>query len=229
MTVALCLLTWNELEGCRIDVPQIDFSKFDQVFAVDGGSNDGTIEYLQDYGIDVHQQPVKGYNQAYIHAFNVCMCDYLVLFHPKGSVPVTDLYRFRGYFESGCSLVVASRIIKGARNEEDSQFIKPRKWFVKLLGITSYIIWGRYENKILWDVLHGFRGMKKSDFLQMDALTEGLSVDLEMIVRAYKKDISYTEFPTLENPRLHGETHFKAFSTGRQLLRYLWQEMFRRA
>ena len=229
MSVALCLLTWNEIEGCRLDVPEIDMSKFDQIYAVDGGSNDGTIKYLEDLDIDVYVQPIKGYNQAYIHAFNMCKCDYLVLFHPKGSVSVSDLYKFRDYFNDGYSLVVASRIINGAQNEEDAHFLKPRKWFVEIIGLASYIVWGKFKKKILWDVLHGFRGMKKKDFLEMDALTEGLSVDLEMVVRSYRRGIPYIEFPTQEKARLHGETHFKAFATGKVLLKYLWLELFRSA
>lgn len=229
MTVALCLLTWNEIEGCRVDVPEIDLSKFDQVYAVDGGSDDDTIEYLESRDIDVYIQPVKGYNQAYIHAFDKCECDYLVLFHPKGSVPISDLYKFRDYFDDGYSLVVASRITEGAKNEEDDHFIKPRKWFVELIGLVSYLVWGKYKNKILWDVLHGFRGMRKKDFLEIDLLTKGLSADLEMVVRSYRKKIPYIEFPTKEESRLHGETHFKAFATGKSLLRYLWVELFRNA
>jgi len=228
MTVALCLLTWNEIEGCRVDVPEIDFSKFDQVYAVDGGSGDGTIEYLEDKGVKVYIQPVKGYNQAYIHAFEKCECDYLVLFHPKGSVPVTDLYKYRAYFEAGYSLVVASRIIDGAINEEDELLLKPRKWFVEAIGLLSFVVWGKWKNKVLWDVLHGFRGMKVSDFFEIKPLKEGLSADLEMVVRSYKKNFKYIEFPTHEKPRLHGETHFKAFATGKLLLKYLWRELFRR-
>jgi hypothetical protein len=40
MKVSLCLMVWNELEGCEID-------------AIDGGSSDVTVEYLADQGIPV--------------------------------------------------------------------------------------------------------------------------------------------------------------------------------
>ena len=178
---------------------------------------------------DVFVQPVKGYNQAYIHAFDKCTCDYLVLFHPKGTVPIDDLYKFRELFEAGNSLVVASRMIRGAENEEDAHLIKPRKWFVKIIALFSYLIWGSYNKKVLWDVLHGFRGMKKEDFLAISPLPNGLSMDLEMVVRSYRKKLSYVEFPTKEMPREHGDTHFKAFATGKLLLGYLWVELFRDA
>ena len=46
MKFALCLITWNEIDGVKHDVPLIDRSKFDQIYCIDGGSTDGTVEYL---------------------------------------------------------------------------------------------------------------------------------------------------------------------------------------
>ena len=220
-SVALCLLTWNELEGCKLDVPKIDLKKFDQVYAVDGGSDDGTIEYMEEQGIEVMKQPVSGYNQAYLYAFQQCKCDTLVLFHPKGTVSVEDLYKFRGYFEQGYSLVVASRMLKESSNEEDVSLFRPRKWFVRSIALYSYIVWGKFNNRIVWDVLHGYRGMSVSDFNRLNILKNGISVDIEMIVKSYKSGFNYIEFPTKEKSRDHGKTHFPALSSGFSILKYL--------
>ena len=38
MRISLCLVTWNELQGCQIDVPQLPRDHFDEIYAVDGGS-----------------------------------------------------------------------------------------------------------------------------------------------------------------------------------------------
>jgi hypothetical protein len=43
MRLSLCLVVWNELEGCKLDVPRLPRDAFDEVFAVDGGSTDGTV------------------------------------------------------------------------------------------------------------------------------------------------------------------------------------------
>ena len=51
--VGLCLLTLDELQGCRNDVPNLPLDAFDEVFALDGGSTDGTVEFLQEQGIQV--------------------------------------------------------------------------------------------------------------------------------------------------------------------------------
>ena len=94
MTVGLCLLTLNEVEGCKHDIPLIERSKFDDIYCVDGGSEDGTVEYLQKNGIRVYRQTSKGINQACIDGVNWCRCDAVVFFHPKGTIPVEDIYKF---------------------------------------------------------------------------------------------------------------------------------------
>ena len=226
MKISLCLLTWNELDGCKADIPKIPFEIFDQVYSIDGGSTDGTIEYLEQNNIEVINQTKSGYNQAYIDAFDNCKTDAVVFFHPKGSVDPSCLNQFPEFFEKGYDLVVASRNMKGGRNEEDSSFWRPRKWFVFWLGILIYLIWSR-KGYLVGDVLHGLRGMIKKKFYEIDPLQEGLSIDLEMIIRSYRKSFKRIEFPVKESPRLSGETHFKAFKTGKKLLKYLLKELMR--
>jgi glycosyltransferase involved in cell wall biosynthesis len=227
MTVALCLLTWNEIDGVKHDVPLIKREKFDQIYCIDGGSTDGTKEYLESENITVYRQTAKGINQACLDAVNQCKCDAFVFFHPKGTIPVDDIYLFRDFFENGYEFVVASRMIKGGHNEEDSKLIKPRKWFVLGLAILSAALFKR-EGKIIWDVLHGFRGMRADCFKRLNISDFDRSMDIEMVSRAYKYRVKRTEFPTCETPRIGGATHFKALSTGWQVLKYIWWEWRRK-
>ena len=152
MTVSLCLLTWNEIDGVRHDVPLIDRSKFDQIYCIDGGSTDGTVEFLKEQAITVYPQRKKGINQACLEGVEHCECDSFVFFHPKGTIPVDDIYKFRAYYEQGYEFVVGSRMIKGAHNEEDEKLIRPRKWFVQGLGLAAKICFKR-EGNTIWDTL----------------------------------------------------------------------------
>lgn len=227
MTVALCLITWNEIDGCKLDVPQIDKTKFEQVYCIDGGSTDGTVEFLLDNEIEVYKQERKGLNQACKEAVQKCKCDAVIFFHPKGTVPVKDIYKFRYYFEKGYDFVVASRMLKESYNEEDDQFLKPRKWFGLLLAFLAFILYKR-EGHVIRDSLHGFRGIKVDAFNKMDISDLSPSIDIEMVCRAYKCGISRIEFPTKEKKRNFGETHFKALPTGYKLLKYMLWEMTRK-
>jgi len=225
--LGLCLLTLNELEGCKSCLDQLPIDQFEEVFAVDGNSTDGTVEFLTSMGIKVYSQDIKGYNGAYITAFRKCNSDAVVFYHPKGTVDPQEVLKFRPYFDQGYELVVASRIIEGAHNEEDDQWLKPRKWFVMGLGLMASVLW-RKEGALVWDVLHGFRAMTQKAFLAMDPIETGLSMDLEMVARSYKKKFKCIEFPVAELPRPSGETHFKAFPTGKRLLKYMAFEFFRK-
>jgi glycosyltransferase involved in cell wall biosynthesis len=226
MTVSLCLLVWNELEGCKIDVPHLPRDQFEEIYAIDGGSTDGTSEYLEAMGIPVYGQTKRGLNAAYHAAYERSHCDALVVFFPKGTTPPEDVLKFRPLFEAGCALVVASRNIRGARNEEDGSWFKPRKWSVLSLALLTAAIWRR-EGRLIRDILHGFKGFTREGFARMNPSDQGLSIDLELAVRSYRLRLKRAEFPTREVVRAHGQTRFKAIPTGKKLLGFLWAELRR--
>lgn len=233
LRVSLCLLVWNELEGCKLDVPGLPLDQFDEVYAVDGGSKDGTVAYLEQHGIKVHAQQKRGYNAAIIECFEHCTTDALVLYHPKGSIEPIEVLRCKKMLADGYDLAVGSRIMRGGRNEEDGKLLRPRKWFVRGLGLLGAVLWKRSsrtpKQRIVWDVLHGFRGMRRDKFFAIEPLPTGLSMDLEMVVRSYRKGFRAGEFPSVEKPRPHGDTHFAAWPTGKKLLKYVWAELGRKA
>jgi glycosyltransferase involved in cell wall biosynthesis len=211
-----------------MDVPALPLSAFEEVYAIDGGSTDGTIEYLTAQGIQVFQQETRTYNGAYRSAFDHCNTDALVLFHPKGSIDPDVVLKFRPLFDEGYDLVIASRIVPGSVNEEDDKLLKPRKWFVQGLGLLGALLWKR-QGPVIWDVLHGCRGMTRAGFELIEPLPRGVSIDLEMVVRSYRFGLRQIEFPVEEKPRPSGDTHFKAWPTGKALLRYVWNELSRPA
>lgn len=230
MKITLCLLTFNELSGCQNDVPEIKKlnDHFNEIYAIDGGSTDGTIEYLKEQGIPVYIQPEKGLNAACHYGVKKCTSDAIVFFHPKGTIPVSDTLKFREFFENGFGFVIGSRNIKGARNEEDNNIIRPRKWFVETLALIAAILF-KHDGIFIRDVLHGFRGATIDAYKKMSLADKGkVTIDIEMVSRAYKMRIPRTEFPTTESSRLAGETNFKAWPTGKSLLRYILSETQRR-
>jgi glycosyltransferase involved in cell wall biosynthesis len=227
ISIALALITWNEIDGVKHDIPLIDRSKFEQIYCIDGGSKDGTTEFVKNAGISVYVQTAKGINQAYIDAVSHCECDAIIFYHPKGTIPVEDIYKFRSFFEQGYEFIVASRMMKGGHNEEDDKFIKLRKWFVLCIGLFEKAVWKR-EGNTIWDTMHGFKGFTVRGWNECSISNFDRSIDVETVARAYKKKIKRIEFPTKESPRIGGETHFKMWSSGWQTLKYLFWELFRK-
>lgn len=224
--ISLCLLTWNELEGCKFDIPRLAESFFHEIYAVDGGSTDGTVEYLESKGVPVYRQPVKSLNAAYHHAVNLCAGDNLVVFFPKGTIDPSCTLEISRALDRGNDFVVASRNIQGGKNEEDTMFFRPRKCGVALLSFFSSLIWRR-EGPRIHDVLHGVKGFNIAAFKRMNIAATGLSIDLEMVIRSYRLRIPHTEIPVVEKSRIAGDTHFKILPTAKQLALFLWRELTR--
>ena len=139
---------------------------------------------------------------------------------------MADLVKFRPLLESGCHLVIASRNIAGAKNEEDDRLLKPRKWLVLSLAIFAALIWRR-EGYWVRDVLHGVRAITVDGFRRMAPSDVGLSIDIETVICSYRLRLKRAEFPTCETPRPFGRTRFKIFPTSIKLGKYLWREFWR--
>jgi len=219
--VSLCLLTWNEIAGCKIDIPRIP-RIFDRVYAIDNSSIDGTIKYLEQNGIEVIQQSSKSYNGAYRDAIRAAGDSAVVFFHPKGTIDVGSLNVAHTKMKNGIDFLLASRISRGAQNEEDHRLFKPRKWFVIFVALISKIRWGLGKNLYLNDPLHGYRGLSPSFYSDLALKSEGVTADLEMIRHAYKGKFASKTFPVIEIERASGSTHFPAVPTGRKILKFLF-------
>ena len=78
MRISLILITWNELEGCKHDIPLIDRSKFDEIFCIDGGSTDGTVSILRNrvflYSDRVPRVLIRPAKMAVITAPRMLLC-----------------------------------------------------------------------------------------------------------------------------------------------------------
>ena len=225
MKVALCLLTLNEIDGCKRDLPRIKKLKkqLDEIFAIDNGSTDGTVEYLRKQKITVYHIPRISYNEMHAVAMEKTKADAVIFFPPKGTNSVKDILKFKKYFDRGYELVVASRIIKGGRNEEDAQILKPRKWLTVSLALASALRF-RSEGNIIWDCLHVFRGATVSGFNKSKIYRTGQTFDIDQLIKSYKTKIKRIEFPTTETPRVSGQTHFKTIPFGIKIFKYFLRE-----
>lgn len=221
MRISLCLLTWNEIHGCQQVVPNLPSALFSEVFALDGGSTDGTVEYLQEQGITVVPQQVRSYNAAYIEAIAHYSGDAIVFYHPKGTVDEASLPLIVDELLDGRDFVIASRMLPSSKNEEDDQLIRHRKWFGQGLAMVASLRWNRRGIPRLTDPLHGYRGCSRSFTSSLNLLPTGVTADLEMVRHAYTSGALVSEIPVDESEREVGGTHFPAFKTGRRLLAYL--------
>ena len=226
LSKSLVLIVWNEINGCKADIPLLPRGTFDEVYAIDGGSTDGTIEYLKLQGIPVYQQRAKSLNAAYADAVACSKCEAVVVFFPKATIDPVVVTELSRCIDMGFDLVVASRNLPSSHNEEDEHVLKPRKWGVATLSHIASVIWRR-EGWRIRDVLHGVKAFTLVAYRRMLVSDSGVTIDLEMVVRAYRLRIPRTEIAVNEQERLHGQTRFKIWPTGKRLGLFLIREIFR--
>jgi hypothetical protein len=228
MQISLVLLTLNELTGSEILFDKIPWEEFEEKFVLDAHSHDGTADYYISKGKAVVFQKEKGLGNAVLEAINAGTTEAVVFFHPDGNMDPQDLLKFRPLFDQGNEFIIASRMLEGASNEEDAQFIKYRKWANIVFARIASMLWRKKEAYRVTDPVNGFRGITVDAFNRMEIDASDCSIDYQMLIRAYKKDIRMLEFPTREGHRLGGETAFKSIPTGLRLLKCLIREIFRK-
>lgn len=224
-TVSLAILVKNEFQSSEVIFPLIPKGIVDTVFVIDGGSVDGTVEYYKKNNVQVYGQSVSGLGGAVFEARKRCKDDSFILFHPDGNEDPLDIEIIASYLRRGREFVIPSRMIKGAWNEEDTEYLRPRKWFNKSMALLSNLLWNE-SNPFVSEIVQGFRGIRCDVFDNLNLDRTDCTVDFQMVIRALKQNIPILEFPTKEGNRLFGETHFKSLETGAKELDMFAQEIF---
>lgn len=227
MNITLILLTMNELEGSKALFEKIPWQEFEAALVLDGNSTDGTREFFESKGIRVVSQNNKGLGNAVIEAIAAATGHAVVFFHPDGNMNPEDTLKFRPLFEQGYEFIVASRMMKGSYNEEDTKLLKFRKWANIFFARIAAALWRKPDRYRATDPVNGFRGVTLDAFERMAIDATDCSIDYQMLIRAYKKNIKLIEFPTIEGSRIAGETQFKSIPTGIREVKMLLREVFK--
>jgi glycosyltransferase involved in cell wall biosynthesis len=227
--ISVALLTLNEVEGLRSLFDRIPFDAVDEVFGVDGGSRDGTCEFLESKQIPVITQTVRGRGEAFRLAVRHARGDIVIFFSPDGNEDPTDIRRFRAYFEQGYDLVIASRMMRGARNEEDDRIVRPRQWANKGFTLAANLIWNTRAcvsgRGYITDTINGYRAIRRDAFDALDLRVRDFTIEFQMTIRSLKRGFRIAEFATIEGERIGGVSKVRSMEAGIRFLKTLCYEI----
>lgn len=226
MRINLAILNRNEETALPRLLPAIPRDSVDGVFAVDGASSDRSVEILQDHGIEVLPQSSLGRGEAFRLAFAHArkQADAIIFFSPDGNEDPHDIARFRTPLESGADMVIASRMMAGAVNEEDDNLLRPRKWANLAFSAMARWAWGRSQQAIT-DPINGFRAITLAAWDRLQPNGVGYTIEYQCSIRAYKLGLRVCEFPTMEGQRIGGESKAYAIPTGLRFVRLYLREL----
>lgn len=217
---ALFISTLNEIEGCTNLWPKIPVEKFDEVYLLDGGSTDGTIEFFEKNGITVIPNIKKG--AIFNTGAKVTERENLVFFAPDGNEDPDDILRLLRKLEDGYDMTICSRFMKESRNEEDDKLLPLRAWANRVFTYLVRMRWGGH----ITDTINGFRSIKRNRIIEMNLEPTGFDIEFQMTIRGLKMGHKITEIPTIEGDRIGGESTAYSIPTGMLMLKRFFKELF---
>jgi glycosyltransferase involved in cell wall biosynthesis len=218
---ALFISTLNEIEGITNLFPKIPISSFDECYALDGGSNDGTIEFFEENGVKVIPNVKKG--EIFNAGARITECENLVFFAPDGNEDPDDILPLLEKLKEGYDMVIGSRFMEGSRNEEDDKFLPLRAWANRGFTFLVRLCWGGN----ITDTINGFRSIKRSKLIEMDLEPTGFDIEFQMTIRGLKLGHKIIEIPTKEGDRIGGESTAYSIPTGILMMKRIFRELFR--
>ena len=130
---------------------------------------------------------------AFNLAFENIQADLYIFYSPDGNENEKDFGKFAEHAKNGAGIVIASRMMEGAFNEEDNQFIKMRKWANNMFNFFANLAFRR-KGPYITDSINGYRAITREtvDKLKLDA--SGYTIEYQMTMRALKQKMKIVEF-----------------------------------
>jgi glycosyltransferase involved in cell wall biosynthesis len=223
MKKTLVILTFNEIEALPKIWDKIPLKAADELLAVDGGSKDGTVEFLTSKGVKVLGQPRRGRGVAFRVAAEQAAGENICYFSPDGNEDPADIPKLFDLVEKGADIAVASRMMAGAFNEEDIHWWRPRKWVNQAFGLIANVIWNK--GPFISDTINGYRAINRKSFDTLGCDADGFIIEYQMSIRAMKRGLKVVEIPTYEGQRLGGVSTAESWKTGVVFVKGLFREI----
>ncbi len=212
MSIAIIVLTLDEIDGVSVIMPQINKNWAEEIVFVDGGSTDGTIEKAKELGFRVIHQQNKGEGNACRIGANETKSDFVMFFSPDGNDLPEDIPKLIEKTKQGHDVVHISRFGKNSSSQDASDYFYGYFGNNMFTFLVNVFFGGNYT-----DSLNGFRIFTRDAFERLETQSESLVIDQETYIGALKKKFKSCEIDGDEPSRIGGERKMKPVSTGAQL------------
>jgi len=220
----LVLLSFNEIESLNRMYDKIPIDKIKQVFAVDPGSTDGTLDFYKKKDMPCVIQEKRGRAEAFRIGIREAKHENVVFFSVDGNEDPEDITKLLKLLEDGYDMAIASRFMPQSKADDSNDLVPYRSFGNKAFTIAANIL---FRGK-LTDSINGFRAITQTAFKKLNPDTEGFGIEFQISIRALKQKLKIKEIPTKEEDRLGGASTAHTFETGWLFIKLLVKEFFKR-
>ena len=200
-----------------------------ELIVVDGWSTDGTVEVAQSLRPDVRilKQTRKGKGNALACGFNNATGDVVVMLDADSSTDPREIPKYLQVLLDGADYAKGSRFARGGTSLDITPLRKLGNVFLNT--IVNVLYRTRYS-----DLCYGYNAFWR-DVLPVLGLDcgeqaldmrwgDGFEIETILNVRAAKAGLRIVEVPSVELPRVHGESKLHAVRDGLRILRVIVTE-----
>jgi glycosyltransferase involved in cell wall biosynthesis len=210
----------NEAQNLHYVLPYIP-NIVDEVILVDGHSTDDTIKIAQQLWptIRIIQQVGRGKGNALRLGFAACRSDIIVTIEADGSTDPGEIQHFIDALLQGNDFAKGSRFLKGGGSHD----ITPLRSLGNYgLGILANIFFGTRHG----DLCYGYNAFWKHCLDSIHVDYDGFEVEALISIRVQRAGLKVTEVPSIERPRLFGQSNLRTFRDGWRILKMMVKERF---
>ena len=209
--ISLIVFGLNEHEGIKLLKDRINKNaeNLEEIFYIDGGSTDGSIELAKFAGWRVHVQSdsKKGMLNGMRYGIENCKGDYLILFSPDNNCIPEKIAEVIEKINQGYDFVKVSRYFKSAKSYDDTLVTSFGNW------LFNFLIMIFYGFKTT-DALGIYYGLKKTLYKDLKINFDNSAINTELMIKCKIFKVNSIDIEGDEPERIGGETKRSIFYHG---------------
>lgn len=219
LSLTVVIPTLNEAENIEPVLRQL--SGFGDVLLVDGMSTDGTVEIARRVRPDVRvlERPPRGKGDALRAGFAASTGDVVVIMDADGSMDPLEVEVFMAMMAVGFDLVKGSRMACGGGSHDLT--------VIRQLGNSALCALANALFRTHWtDLCYGYLAFRRDCLSRMALTADGFEIESQILGHAALAGLRIAEIPSIEMPRIAGDSHLDARRDGTRILKAMLKARF---
>lgn len=216
--ISVVIPTRNEAQNLYHVLPDIP-PIISEVIMVDGHSTDDTIAVAQRLlpSVQIIRQERKGKGDALRVGFAACTGDIIVMLDADGSTDPHEITRFVDALLQGHDFAKGSRFLPGSGSHDITPL---RSLGNRTLGLLVNTLFGTQYS----DLCYGYNAFWKHCLDRVHVNCDGFEIETQINIRVHKAGLKIVEVPSVERPRLFGQSNLRTFRDGWRVFKMIMKE-----